>query len=80
MMAAPVVATVETVRWVIRQTGHGQRSWAYEETKVHMVVDRAVTRCGRRVGRKPLFGIRTPANSDLCRLCFRELLASEEAL
>ncbi len=61
----------DSVAWVIRQTSHGVRSWRYDPSRVHMVVDpdHHRTRCGRQVGRPLLPG--TYADLPRCRRCFR---------
>lgn len=62
------------VLWVVRQTGHGQRSWAYDPSKVHLrrVDERWRTVCGRSVGRgASTAGTTTAKDADLCKRCFR---------
>lgn len=65
------------VQWVVRQTGFGQRSWAYDPSKVHEVegfdwqaVKPNVTRCGLTVPWGDRMVHPTPRDPR-CKRCFR---------
>jgi hypothetical protein len=60
------------IQWVIRQTGLGQRSWAYDASKVHLR-DPArlfqLTRCGLRIP-GPSKRVNNP-EMGRCKRCFK---------
>jgi hypothetical protein len=62
------------VTWVIRQTGHGQRSWAHDVSLAHYEIGGHMV-CGRRTRKRTDAANR---NDRRCRQCLKKVGADAE--